>query len=91
MEILHDFDLSVSKAQSLCLIGPNGAGNLLYFILSMGLQIFFQDKLKLMEKKLQIYLQLKNLKSCGIAYILQDNSVFPDMTVEENLLMGGYI
>ena len=25
------------------------------------------------------------------AYILQDNSVFPDMTVEENLLMGGYI
>ena len=27
----------------------------------------------------------------GIAYILQDNSVFPDMTVEENLLMGGYI
>ena len=25
----------------------------------------------------------------GIAYILQDNST--DMTVEENLLMGGYI
>jgi len=31
------------------------------------------------------------LKSVGVAYILQDNSVFPDMTVEENLLMGGYI
>lgn len=27
----------------------------------------------------------------GIAYILQDNSVFPDMTVEENLIMGGYL
>merc|ERR1711965_721021 len=27
----------------------------------------------------------------GVAYILQDNSVFPDMTVEENLLMGGFI
>ena len=26
-----------------------------------------------------------------LAYILQDNSVFPDMTVEENLLMGGFI
>ena len=24
MEILHNFDLYVSKAQSLCLIGPNG-------------------------------------------------------------------
>ena len=33
----------------------------------------------------------EKLKNVGIAYILQDNSVFPDMTVEENLLMGGYI
>ena len=33
----------------------------------------------------------QKLKSVEIAYILQDNSVFPDMTVEENLLMGGYI
>ena len=33
----------------------------------------------------------QKLKSVGIAYILQDNSVFPEMTVEENLLMGGYI
>mgnify|MGYP000441529668 CR=1 FL=1 len=31
------------------------------------------------------------LAHAGIAYILQDNSVFPDMTVEENLLMGGYL
>jgi len=26
MEFLHNFDLFVSKGQSLCLIGPNGAG-----------------------------------------------------------------
>ena len=26
MSILHDFDLFVSKGQSLCLVGPNGAG-----------------------------------------------------------------
>ena len=30
------------------------------------------------------------LAHAGIAYILQDNSVFPDMTVEENLMLGGY-
>ena len=33
----------------------------------------------------------EKLKNAGIAYILQDNSVFPDMTVLENLLMGGYL
>src|SRR5207248_1752451 len=31
------------------------------------------------------------LKHAGIAYVLQDSSVFPDMTVEENLWMGGYL
>ena len=45
MEILHNFDLTVSKGQSLCLIGPNGAGNLQYFILFMVSQIFLMEKL----------------------------------------------
>ena len=91
MEILHNLDLFVSRAQSLCLLDQMEQENLQYFIQFMDLQIFFQEKLKLMEEKLQILHQQKNLKSEGIAYILQDNSVFPDMTVEENLLMGGFI
>ncbi len=33
----------------------------------------------------------QKLKEAGIAYILQDKSVFPGMTVEENLWMGGYL
>ena len=33
----------------------------------------------------------EKLRDAGIAYVLQDNSVFPDMTVEENLLLGGYL
>jgi branched-chain amino acid transport system ATP-binding protein len=33
----------------------------------------------------------RKLRDARIAYVLQDNSVFPDMSVEENLLMGGYL
>src|SRR5262249_60511456 len=33
----------------------------------------------------------QKLKQCGIAYVLQESSVFPEMTVEENLWMGGYL
>ena len=51
MEILHNLDLFVSKAQSLCLIGPNGAGNPQFFIQYMVLRIFFLVKSKLMVKK----------------------------------------
>ena len=90
MEILHDFDLFVSKAQSLCLIGPNGAGKSTILHSIYGFTNIFSGEIKIDDKEITNLTPAEKLKSCGIAYILQDNSVFPDMTVEENLLMGGY-
>jgi branched-chain amino acid transport system ATP-binding protein len=91
MEILHGLDLRVGKGQSLCLIGPNGAGkstilHSIYGFTNIGgghIRVDGQDVTNLSPNE--------KLKNAGIAYILQDNSVFPDMTVEENLLMGGYL
>ena len=91
MEILHDFDLFVDKAQSLCLIGPNGAGKSTILHSIYGFTNIFSGKIELDGKEITKLTPAEKLKSVGIAYILQDNSVFPDMTVEENLLMGGYI
>ena len=91
MEILHDFDLSVSKAQSLCLIGPNGAGKSTILHSIYGFTNIFSGQIEIDGKEITKMTPAEKLKSVGIAYILQDNSVFPDMTVEENLLMGGYI
>jgi len=90
MEILHDFDLRVSKAQSLCLIGPNGAGKSTILHSIYGFTNIFSGQIEIDGKEITNLSPAEKLKSCGIAYILQDNSVFPDMTVEENLLMGGY-
>ena len=91
MEILHDFDLFVDKAQSLCLIGPNGAGKSTILHSIYGFTNIFSGKIEIEGKEITNLTPAEKLKSVGIAYILQDNSVFPDMTVEENLLMGGYI
>jgi branched-chain amino acid transport system ATP-binding protein len=91
MEILHDLNLFVSKAQSLCLIGPNGAGKSTILHSIYGFTNIFSGKIEINGKDITNLSPAEKLKSCGIAYILQDNSVFPDMTVEENLLMGGYI
>ena len=91
MEILHNFDLFVSKAQSLCLIGPNGAGKSTILHSIYGFTNIFSGKIEIEGKEITNMTPAQKLKSVGIAYILQDNSVFPDMTVEENLLMGGYI
>ena len=91
MEILHDFDLFVDKAQSLCLIGPNGAGKSTILHSIYGFTNIFSGKIEIEGKEITHLTPAEKLKTVGIAYILQDNSVFPDMTVEENLLMGGYI
>ena len=91
MEILHNFDLTVSKGQSLCLIGPNGAGKSTILHSIYGFTNIFSGQIEIDGKEITNLTPAEKLKSVGIAYILQDNSVFPDMTVEENLLMGGYI
>ena len=91
MEILHNFDLFVSKAQSLCLIGPNGAGKSTILHSIYGFTNIFSGKVEIDGKEITNLTPAEKLKSVGIAYILQDNSVFPDMTGEANLLMGGLI
>jgi branched-chain amino acid transport system ATP-binding protein len=90
MEILHNIDLVCGKGQSLCLIGPNGAGKSTILHSIYGFTNIFSGKVTIDDKDITNVTPAEKLKSVGIAYILQDNSVFPDMTVEENLLMGGY-
>jgi len=90
MEILHNIDLVCSKGQSLCLIGPNGAGKSTILHSIYGFTNIFSGKVTIDDKDITNVAPAEKLNSVGIAYILQDNSVFPDMTVEENLLMGGY-
>ena len=91
MEILHDFDLRVCKGQSLCLIGPNGAGKSTVLHSIFGFTNIFDGKVMVGGKDVTALKPNDKLSTSGIAYILQDNSVFPDMTVEENLWMGGYL
>lgn len=91
MEIIHDFDMRVGAGQSLCLIGPNGAGKSTILHSIYGFTNITGGVIKVRGDDITRLGSNDKLKSGGIAYILQDNSVFPDMTVEENLLMGGYL
>ncbi len=91
MEILHDFNLAVGRGQSLCLIGPNGAGKSTVLHSIFGFTNIFAGRIAVGGKDVTRLPPNEKLRTAGIAYILQDNSVFPDMTVEENLWMGGYL
>ncbi len=91
MEILHGIDLQVSAGQSLCLIGPNGAGKSTVLHSIYGFTNIMGGTIKIKGTDITRLSPNEKLKNTGIAYILQDNSVFPDMTVEENLWMGGFL
>jgi len=94
MEILHDFNLQVGEGQSLCLIGPNGAGKSTVLHSIFGFTNIFSGAITTggsANRDVTALSSSEKLSSAGIAYILQDKSVFPDMTVEENLWMGGYL
>jgi len=95
MEILHNFDLQIARGQSLCLIGPNGAGKSTVLHSVYGFTNIFSGRILVGEgTAAQDVTRMSaedKLRHAGIAYILQDKSVFPAMTVEENLWMGGYL
>ncbi len=91
MEILHGVDLCVGHAQSLCLIGPNGAGKSTVLHAIFGLADVYGGEISAKGADITKLPTNRKLAEAGIAYVLQDSSVFPDMTVWENLLMGGFL
>ncbi len=95
MEILHDVSLRVARKQSLCLIGPNGAGKSTILHAIFGFNQIFSGRITIGQgtDALDVTTLPPNekLSNAGIAYILQDKSIFPGMTVEENLWMGGFL
>ncbi len=91
MEILHGVNLQVAAGQSLCLIGPNGAGKSTVLHSIYGFTDIRSGRVRLNDTDITRLAPNQKLRDAGIAYILQDNSVFPDMSVEENLWMGGYL
>ena len=90
MEILHGIDLVLSKGKSLCLIGPNGAGKSTVLHSIFGFTNIFSGKITMEGQDITALKSDEKLSLASISYIMQNNSVFPNMTVEENLYMGGF-
>jgi len=91
MEVLHGIDLLVGRGQSACLIGPNGAGKSTVLHTVFGIADIFSGHISVGGQDISGASAQAMLMRSKIAYVLQAGSIFPDMTVEENLFMGGYL
>lgn len=88
--VLKGVDISVEEGQIVCVIGPNGAGKSTLFKTIYGLLSPSKGDVRFKGESIVGHTQ-RELLERGIAYVLQRHSVFPDMTVRENLEMGAFI
>ena len=89
-QILKGLDFTVEPGEIVCIVGPNGAGKSTLLKSIAGLLVPSAGSITLQGRAVA-GLPPPELARRGIAYVPQENNVFPTMTVRENLEMGGYV
>src|SRR2546429_2095328 len=88
--ILKGVNLELHRGMVMCLIGPNGAGKSTVLKTVSGLLRPTRGRILFDGKEIS-QLRPKARLLLGIAHVPQERSLFPAMTVWDNLLMGGYL
>jgi branched-chain amino acid transport system ATP-binding protein len=87
--VLRGLSLAVRPGEIVCLVGPNGAGKSTVLKVASGL---------LPPRSGEVLLHgddvsgspPKEMLGRGLVHVLQGHSLFPEMTVRENIELGGY-
>lgn len=88
-EIIHGISMSVKKNEIVTIIGPNGSGKSTLLKAIMGYLKIYKGKITF-GAKLITHLRTVERTRMGMAYVPQLENVFPSLTVQETLEMGGY-
>lgn len=88
--IIEQVSVEARRGAITAIVGPNGAGKSTLLKAIAGLIRPTTGKV-LVEGKDVTGLPAEKLVRRGIAYVPQVENVFPDLTVRENLDMGGYV
>ena len=88
--VLNNVSMNVHKGEIVALIGPNGAGKSTILKTAIGMVKAWRGEILYKGNLINGNTPVKNIRQ-GIVYVPQGNMVFNDLTVLENLQMGGYI
>ncbi len=88
--ILKGLSLTVESGKTYCIIGPNGAGKSTLIKVIAGLLKPREGRITFKGEVIS-GLRADQVLQRGLCYVPSDRSLFPDMTVKENLRMGGYV
>ncbi|RPF28902.1 ABC transporter ATP-binding protein [Georgenia muralis] len=87
--VLRGLSVEVPRGTVVCLVGPNGAGKSTVLKVASGLLKPRAGSIVLNGKDMTGS-GPQTLLRAGLSHVLQGHSVFPEMTVEENVMLGGY-
>jgi len=89
IEVLHGISLQVNQGEIVTLVGANGAGKTTTLRAIFGLTDVRAGQIQLDGRPITSA-QTHRLAGQGLAFVPQERSIFPSLSVYENLEMGGY-
>jgi len=89
-QILYDVSMEMKKEDITVIIGPNGAGKTTLMRTIMGLVDVYSGTIKFNGQDL-VGMSTNKIVKLGVSYIPQRNNLFENLTVKENLMLGGYL
>lgn len=88
LQVLWDVDLMVAERQAVVLLGANGAGKTTLLHTLLGLLPHYTGEVEFARRRIERAPAYERVRA-GIAF-MTDAGVFPSLSVEENLMVGGY-
>src|SRR5262252_47365 len=87
IDILRDLTIRADPGQITAVIGPNGAGKSTLLRVVFGLVAPREGRVLFQDREVQ-RLAAHERQRMGIGYVPPGPSTFPQMTVDENILIG---
>ncbi len=88
--VLKGVNLTVERGQIVCVIGPNGSGKSTVLKTVSGLLGVKSGSVRFNGEEISELTSRRRL-DLGIVHVPQDRSLFPGMSVHENMMMGAFI
>ncbi len=89
IQVLHDVSIDVQEGELVAVIGSNGAGKTTLLKTISGLLKSQKGTIEFQDKQINT-LEAYQIAKAGIVQVPEGRLLFADMTVRENLEMGGF-
>jgi branched-chain amino acid transport system ATP-binding protein len=89
-DVLHEVSFSAPEGEITCIVGPNGAGKSTLLAVISGILRPRTGSIMHRGERLTGK-NPRDILRAGVVQVPQNHSLFPDMTVAENIELGGYM